>query len=136
MDTIILKIALFPLSLSYEYLGGPITRDMLLELGTNLNASTNQNFSLCMENACRKSQFYEYQKFSKGRNFTRWHSGMETVECTWFFSDIHFLRYNLCISSKLNEENISRRKCLLHTVNGKNFLLLTFVFKVFSTTII
>lgn len=62
LDTIILKIALFPPSLSYEYLAGPITCDMLLELGTNLNASTNQNFSLCMENACRKSQFYEYKK--------------------------------------------------------------------------
>lgn len=62
LATIILKILLFPLLQSYEFLVDPITHSMSLELGINLNALTIQNYSLCMENAYRKSQFYQYKK--------------------------------------------------------------------------
>lgn len=62
LATIILKILFFPLLWSYEFLAGPITHGMSLELGINLNALTIQNCSLCMENAYRISQFYQYKK--------------------------------------------------------------------------
>lgn len=60
------------------------------------------------------------------------HSRVEIVEHIWFFSLVHFLHYNLRISVKWNEENISR--CLLYRVNANNFLFSTFVSTVFSNS--